>query len=436
VTAAVAHTSAARPFATGPAGLPRLLAGLRADGRAVSLRNHVDAHGMCRDNPLGEDLIALVEASGLTGRGGASFSTGTKLRAVAEGGRQPVVLVNGAESEPLSGKDRALLRSLPHQVLDGAVLAAAALDAKSVFVAVGRAAEKERAALEAAIVERRRVRADDGRPIQVHAVPEGFVTGEETALVNFLNGGPAKPTLRPPNPFERGLGGAPTLVLNVETFAHVAQIAGHGAAWFRELGTPNEPGSTLVTLAGAVRHPGVYEVALGTPLANLLEEAGSPTGRISALLFGGYFGSWVSTDVALRQRLLDADLTQHGAALGARTIVALPANVCALANVARVARLLETESAGQCGPCTHGLAAIADGLDRIVMGTRDERTKLRRWVEAVRGRGACRHPDGATRFVASALDVFADEVELHLRHGRCGEPATATLPLRHAGGRS
>src|SRR5689334_7482977 len=229
-----AHSASARPLA-----LPRLLAAVRDDGKTESLQSHVRAHGACADYALGADLISLVETSGLTGRGGGSFPTGTKLRAVAEGRRRPVVLVNGSESEPISGKDRALLRMVPHLVLDGAVLAAAALDARDVVVAVGRGARRERAVLEAALAERSHVGSDGRVSIRLQDVPDSFVTGEETALVNYLNGGPAKPTFTPPRPYERGLRGAPTLVLNVETFAHVAQITRYGPDWFRELGTSN-----------------------------------------------------------------------------------------------------------------------------------------------------------------------------------------------------
>jgi NADH:ubiquinone oxidoreductase subunit F (NADH-binding) len=185
----------------------------------------------------------------------------------------------------------------------------------------------------------------------------------------------------------------------------------------------------LVTVSGAVRRPGVHELGLGASFTSLVEEAGGSTGDFSAFLVGGYFGSWVSADVAQRLRLLDADLDQHGAALGARAIVAMPAGTCPLREVARVARYLAAESAGQCGPCVHGLAAIADGVERLVAGHADDRPNLMRWVESIRGRGACRHPDGATRFVGSALEVFADEVETHLRYGRCHSRTASVLPV-------
>ncbi|MGZ8693010.1 MAG: NADH-ubiquinone oxidoreductase-F iron-sulfur binding region domain-containing protein [Gaiellaceae bacterium] len=434
-SAAVARPSVVRPHLAGPNGLPRLLAGVREDGRAESLRSHLDRYGATRESTRGDELISAVEASGLTGRGGASFPAGVKLRTVADRRRRPIVLINGAEGEPASSKDRALLHAVPHLVLDGAVLAAEAVDAREVVVAVGSQAAPEQAALAAAVAERERNRIDKAVSIRVVPVPAGFVAGEETALIRFLNGGPPKPTLTPPRPFECGIGGAPTLVLNVETFAQVALIARFGSDWFRELGTTREPGSTLLTITGAVGRPGVHEIGLGTSFADLVEEAGGLIAPVSAFLVGGYFGTWLRAETALELRLLDAELTPHGAELGARAIVALPAHACAVHEIARVARYLSNESAGQCGPCVHGLAAIASGLERVAAGKGDDRAQLARWVDVVRGRGACKHPDGATRFVASALDVFDDEVQMHLRRGRCRTRAAALLPLPNPGRR-
>ncbi|MDX6388296.1 MAG: hypothetical protein QOD85_2098, partial [Gaiellaceae bacterium] len=248
----------------GPEGLPRLLAGVTADGRPNSLASHVRRYGFAREAARGEDLISLLEASGLTGRGGAEFPTGEKLRSVAAQRRRPVVLVNAAEGEPASRKDRALLGALPQLVLDGAVLAAEALRAKEIVVVVADNAKRGPSVVAEAVAEREQSGSDSRVAIRIVSVPTGFVTGEETALIRFLNGGPAKPTFIPPRPFERGIGGAPTLVLNVETFAQVALIARYGSDWFRELGTMREPGSTLVTLTGAVQQPGVREIALGS----------------------------------------------------------------------------------------------------------------------------------------------------------------------------
>jgi NADH:ubiquinone oxidoreductase subunit F (NADH-binding) len=287
----------------------------------------------------------------------------------------------------------------------------------------------QQTALEAAIAERARADADTRVSFRLVRAPTGFVAGEETALVQFVNGGPAKPTFTPPRPFERGVRGAPTLVQNVETLAHLALIARFGGDWFREVGTDGEPGSTLVTISGAVRRPGVREIAVGTSLADVLDEAGGLTAPVSAFLVGGYFGTWIPAESPATLRLCDADLARHDATLGARGIVAMPADACALGEVVRVARYLAAESSGQCGPCTNGLTSIAEGLERLVTGVADDRGRLRRWVETVRGRGACKHPDGATRFVSSALKVFADEVETHLRYGRCRSTVAGILPV-------
>ena len=302
-SAGLATSRRASELPAAPRGLPRLLESVRDDGRATSLEEHVQRYGTVHDAATGSELIAFVEASGLGGRGGASFPTGTKLRAVASQRRRPVVVVNGVEAEPASGKDRALLRTVPHLVLDGAVLAAGAVGAHEVIVGIGGGRTTERDALLAAIATRTRNRADGRVSLRLVVVPDGFVSGEETALIQFLNGGPAKPTVTPPRPFERGVGGSPTLVQNVETLAHLALIARFGPAWFRELGTATEPGTTLVTISGAVVRPGIHEIARGARLRELLAEAGGARENISAYLIGGYFGTFF-TDAAADDLLL------------------------------------------------------------------------------------------------------------------------------------
>ncbi len=316
-----------------PPSLPRLLAGVSSAEAPSTLAEHVAIYGQLP--PAGAiDLQALVEASGLQGRGGAGFPTATKLRAVAAQRGQPLVVANGTEGEPISGKDKVLVRHFPHLVLDGAAVAAQALGACEAIVAVSRADGEGLDALSAAIAERggkldKRVR------LRTVAVPDGFVAGEETALVQFLNRGVAKPTFTPPRPFERGVGKAPTLVQNVETLAQLALIARFGPAWFRALGTVDEPGSALVTISGAVAEPGVYEVALGTPLRELVALAGGVTEHVRAFLVGGFFGSWLGERDAAQASLLEADLRPRGARLGARALVVLPASACGICETAR-----------------------------------------------------------------------------------------------------
>ncbi|HZQ03102.1 MAG TPA: NADH-ubiquinone oxidoreductase-F iron-sulfur binding region domain-containing protein [Gaiellaceae bacterium] len=396
------------------ARLPRLLAGLRLD-RAVSLDEH-----LARLGPLPRvDLVAAVEASGLRGRGGGGFPTGAKLRAVAARRSRPVVVANATEAEPVCAKDEVLLRHVPHLVLDGAVAAAAALGAREAIVVVGADAADAHAEVARAIEARAQRRLEPEVSLRLAVAPPSFVAGEETALVSFLSGRAAKPTFKPPLPFERGVGGGPTLVQNAETLAHVALISRFGPDWFRAIGTADDPGSALLTVSGAIRRPGVYEIALGTRLVDLLAEAGGVTATPQAFLLGGYFGTWVDAARAQRLELSAEALRPVGASLGAGAVVVLPASACGLTETARIARWLAHESAGQCGPCVHGLAAVAGALDRLAAcDGKDMRPQLARWLRQIEGRGACRHPDGSVRLVASALDVFEREVRQHLR-GSC-----------------
>jgi NADH:ubiquinone oxidoreductase subunit F (NADH-binding) len=382
-------------------GLPRLL----------------DEHAGRRDARYrGAPLIDEVAAAGLRGRGGGAFPTAVKLRAVAGRRGRRAVVVNAAEGEPLSAKDRTLLELGPHLVLDGALLAAEAVGAREIVLAMKRSTPAAHAAVGRALAERR-----DADAVRVRIVEDAYLAGEETALIRSLDGGPMKPTLTPPRPDQRGLGRRPTLVSNAETLAHVALIGRYGARWFRELGTADHPGSALVTVDGAVERPAVYEIALGMPLAHVLATAGEPGPPRGAVLVGGYYGTWLAPGAADGARLDDGSLREHGAALGAGVIAVLPQEACPVAEVAAVVGWMARENAGQCGPCVHGLAAIAGALATLPEGPSDPFVlgRLARWSSQVQGRGACHHPDGVVRFLRSALNVFSREFEDHRRYGPC-----------------
>jgi NADH:ubiquinone oxidoreductase subunit F (NADH-binding) len=373
-----------------------------------------------------ERLLAEIEASGLTGRGGAGFPAVTKLRAVART-RSPIVVANGTEGEPASSKDKVLLAADPHLVIDGAVTAARLVGAADIFLAAGRADRGGIAALERAVGDRNGI---DGIGLHVVAAPDRFVAGEESALVNWLNGGPAKPTVD--RPFERGVSGRPTLVHNVETLANLALIARHGADWFRRRGTATEPGTALVTALGAVRRPGVGEIELGMKLREVLATFGGMTAIPQAFLVGGYFGTWLPAGDTLDLPFTNASLEPLGASLGARLLIVLPQDACGLVETARVVRYLQLQSAGQCGSCFFGLPAIATAFESLAFGAPDVTGALERLgqlVPQVEGRGACALPTGATRLVSSALRVFAREVNGH-HAGRCCAPhRPPVLPL-------
>jgi NADH:ubiquinone oxidoreductase subunit F (NADH-binding) len=411
---------------TATAALPRLLKSLTND-LATHRQEYPAPPASAR--PLG-DITTAVERSGLRGRGGAGFPTGRKLRAVAErgsGSRSPIVVVNGSEGEPASSKDAVLLTRHPHLVLDGALLAAAAVGAGVVVVCIDRAATRALRAMRAAVAERTPTE-KSARIVRVAAIPHRYVAGEETALVHWLNGGDAKPTLTPPRPFEAGVSGRPTLVDNVETLAHLAQILRWGPDWFREHGTDDEPGTMLVTVSGAVDQNGVHEVPVGARLSTVIRGAGGDLSQASAVLVGGYFGAWLCPDQARRVRLCDADLRTLGAGLGCGAIVVLPADACGLKETARILAWLAGESAGQCGSCVHGLAAIAGGAADLFHGD-DTVDRLLRWAGQVEGRGACHLPNGAVRLLRTGLTVFADEVERHRSGQGCsGGPALLPIP--------
>jgi len=373
-----------------------------------------------------EGLLDELRAAGLRGRGGGGFPTADKLaivRRASRGGRRPAVVVaNGIESEPLSLKDRTLLATNPHLVLDGVALAAQAAGADVAFLCVGA----DGAALAPLLHRAVAARPADEVPVELVVAPPRYVASEESALVNWLTTGRPLPTLVPPRPAERGVGGRPTLVDNVETLATLAVIARLGAERWGAVGTPEEPGSMLVTVGGAVGRPGVQEVPFGTAIADVLDEAAA--GRAAAVLVGGYFGTWLTEGAARRARLSCQGLAAVGAAPGCGVVAVLPPDACPVVEVASVASWLAGQSAGQCGPCVHGLPAIAAALGAVVTGgpvTDRAAADARRWAAMVRGRGACRMPDGAVGFVTSALDVFADHLELHAGGG-CD-------PQRHGG---
>jgi NADH:ubiquinone oxidoreductase subunit F (NADH-binding) len=414
--------------------LPRLLRGAGADGAPLTLDEHLGTHGPValerrRRRREAPPLIELVERAGLRGRGGAGFPTATKMLAVAAARGRAVVVVNATEGEPASLKDRTLCQLAPHLMLDGAQLAAQAVGADEAIVAVCESSTASVEALDAAIDERRGL---GGTRLRLRTAPPGYVVGQESALVNHLSGRPALPSFTPPLPFEQGVARRPTLVSNAETFAHIALIARHGASWYRALGTAAQPGSALVTLSGPVANPAVYEIEHGASLSELIEAAGGTTAPVRAALLGGYAGSWIDGDYLRGVALSDEHLASHGATLGAGVIALLSAEACPVAETARVATWLAGESSGQCGPCVNGLAALASTVAEIASGDAggDATRRVERLTQLVRRRGACGHPDGAARFVHSALDTFAPEFTDHARHGRCEACAgPAELPL-------
>jgi NADH:ubiquinone oxidoreductase subunit F (NADH-binding) len=420
-----------------PAGLPRLLAGPARHG-PLSLAEHHEVHGPAplargrRERRAAGALVKEVSRAGLRGRGGAAFPTAVKMRAVLDARGRAILVANGVEGEPASRKDGTLLQTQPHLVIDGALLAAQAVAAERAIVCVAAGREASLDCVERALAERAQHDPPGAPAAVLAAVPDSYVSGHESALVNHLNGGPPLPTFTPPMIFERGVQRRPTLLDNVETLAHVALIARHGADWFRELGSAEEPGSLLVTLSGPVGDPGVYEIEPGTSLSALLRAAGGLTSRVRAALLGGYAGAWIGPQHLRDLTLCDSDLAALGASLGAGVVLLLAEDACGVAETVRVTRWMASQSAGQCGPCVHGLDALAGELERLAGGDRDApgRRRIADLGLQIRRRGACAHPDGAVRFVVSALEVFGADFAEHAEHGLCAACERAgQLPL-------
>nr|WP_031063151.1 NADH-quinone oxidoreductase subunit NuoF family protein [Streptomyces ochraceiscleroticus] len=403
----------------------RLLAGVATpygDATRLDRVPHLATHGSLPGALPAAELVALSENIGLRGRGGAGFPFARKLTAVLAAGRRTgsrtAVVVNGTEGEPGCLKDTALLLYAPHLVLDGALLAARALGAQQVAVGVTRPDVAD--SVRRAVAELGPLSVE----LRVTRLPERFVTGEGSALVDGLDGGPGLPSGRKVRSSERGLGGLPTLLSNTETYAQLAVAARLGALGYRRVGVPDEPGTLLLTVAGTR----VLEAPTGVPLARVLEHCGTGPGQ--GVLIGGYHGTFLSPAAARTVTLDRAALAAHGAVLGAGAVLPLPEGTCPAGEAAAVARWLAGESAGQCGPCALGLPALADALEAVVRGGGERAlAAVRDRSRAVARRGACGHPDGTSRFVASAQAAFPGEFAAHAYGGGCGRPVLGALPL-------
>lgn len=395
---------------------PRLLTENREDLAAYRER------GGYRRLADAEELLAEVDASGLLGRGGGAFPLAVKLRTVRTNGRVrgSVVIANGEEGEPASVKDRWLLRNRPHLVLDGLRLAAAVVGAERAYVFVSDVDSAR--SVEAALGEFDL----PGVSIVVWPVEPGYVAGEETAAVHAINGGPAKPTDKPPRPFEAGVADKPTLVSNVETLAALAYIHQHGSAVFRTQGTAQSPGTFLATVTGAGRPAVLYELPHGVPFTELIALHDVSSDQLRGVLMGGYFAGLVN------RRVLDTTLDHEtirgiGSGLGCGAI-SLITDECPVAVAASVLEYFDRENAGQCGSCFNGTAAMASACGALRDGaaTTEDLERLRRWSVVLRSRGACGTLDAACNIAASLFDQFPDEVTRHL-DGSCPDCTTGAF---------
>jgi NADH:ubiquinone oxidoreductase subunit F (NADH-binding) len=385
-----------------------------ADPTRVMPRESFDDH-LLRVGPrpsVSAALLAHVERAALLGHGGAFVPVGLKWRTALKRKGSLTVVANAAESEPVAGKDGTLLRQRPHLVLDGLRIAAQALGAdRAVLWLHGDDYTGRAAALEAFD---ERGWSDRGVPVEIVSSPVHYLSGEAQAITRAMEGGPTLP-------FQRRAVTDPwapqTLVQNVETLARLALLA---------RGLPN-PDTRLLTVLGKNRT--VIEVPTRTTFEQVLIDLGWTTAP-EAVLLGGYGGMWAAWDKVWKMPVAEPGLRAERLTLGAGVMVPLMAEACGVALTADLVSYLASMSARQCGPCAFGLPALAEHWARLADGESDRRTldRLAADTKAVEGRGACRHPDGATRLSASALRTFSDHVGAHAAGMRCLRHTTVTLP--------
>ena len=379
------------------------------------------------------EVIQQIKQSGLRGRGGAAFPTWVKFdKVLNHKAREHHFVCNAGEHEPGTFKDRHLLRVNPHQIIEGCAIAAYTVNAATASVYINSKYRGEIGVFRKALAE-----AKDGGylgnalygsqmnlDLEVFVGEGSYVAGEETAILESMQGRPAMPRQKPPYyPTEFGLHGKPTLVSNVETCSHLPQIIQHGARWFSEVGTDTSPGTMLFSLSGAVDRPGVYELPLGTPLSVLIHECGGGVRNghgIKAVLPGGPSFPLLSAsqiDVAL-----DADaLKQAGSGLGSAGVIVIDDQTCMINTMLHFMHFFERESCGQCPPCRLGtinLEAIVKTI-HAGNGTEHDLDTLMDVCSYAKGKGYCTLVTGATVLIESSLKHFRHEYETHVRDGVC-----------------
>ena len=374
----------------------------------------------------GEWLRAEVATAGLRGRGGAAFPVWTKWEAALARPAPRIVVVNGAEDEPGSLKDRYLLATRPDLVVDGAVCTALALDATRVVLYVNEEADGPLQSTAATVHSARGSGAFPGLDLDVVRAPAAYVLGEDSCAVEFIETGDrkARPRAKPPFPAEAGIDGRPTVVGNAETMAHLALVARHGAEWFRQVGTPDYPGTLLVTLPAECARPGVYEVPAGTPLAVVLDACGGgPAGApFRGAQVGGPAAGWLTTadfDAPLAPEAMAA----RGTMLGCAAVRLLTEDRCAVAAVAEVEAFFAAESCGKCPLCraetqffAKATAGLAGGKE-VTEAHLDKAMELAEMARAGTDCALARFPAPPLR---TARERFPADFAAHLRGDDCG----------------
>ena len=422
-----------------------------------SLEQYLDTEvggvGIDVANRIGaEQVREEVLASGLRGRGGGGFLTGRKWSGVAtQGGTHRYLVANGAEGEPGTFKDRALMRENPYQLVEGVMIAAFAVGASEAFIAVKASFTEEAERVTRAIQEMQTAGLCRDCQITVVRGPDEYLFGEEKALLEVIEGGSPLPRLFPPHehglfatapqsgweakvapPGHTGLHQSnPTAVNNVETLSNVPHILAKGAEWFRSVGTIGSPGTLVCTVVGDVVRPAVGEMAMGTPLSEVIRSVGGGVapGRMVKAVFSGVANPVIPSD-RLDTPLDYEAFVEAGSGLGAGGFIVYDDTAC-MVEVARLfSRFLYVESCGQCPPCKRGSGEITERLTRLEagIGTEQDLAEIGGWLKKVTDGNRCYLAVEEQVLISSMLRTFPEEFEEHLGAGQCPRPRDFALP--------
>ncbi|WP_455246031.1 NADH-quinone oxidoreductase subunit NuoF [Petrachloros mirabilis] len=392
-----------------------------------------------------EQVVQELKASGLRGRGGAGFPTGVKWDKVLNHRvKERYFVCNAGEHEPGTFKDRHLLKTIPHQLIEGCLIASRTANAKASFIYVNHEYHEERENLKKALAQAKE-RGLLGKNIlgsgididlQVFEGHGSYVAGEETAMLESMQGRPAMPRQKPPfYPTDYGLYGKPTLVNNVETLCNIPRILHKGAAWFTQVGTEKCPGTMMFSLSGAVNRPGVYEMPMGITVRELIEQCGGgvPGGRkIKAVFPGGPAFSMITAGQLDLQMDFDS-LKKAGTGLGSAGVIVVDDETCMVRQTLKFSNFFKGESCGQCPPCRMGTINLATLMAKIEAGEGSQKDldSLLQLCGFVKGTGYCTLVTGASVLVQSSVKLFRHEFDEHINLHRCPYPATKADAAAH-----
>ncbi|MCF6234776.1 MAG: NADH-quinone oxidoreductase subunit NuoF [Gammaproteobacteria bacterium] len=385
-----------------------------------------------RENTSPEEIINELKTSALRGRGGAGFPTGLKWSFMPRGiAGDKYIVCNSDEGEPGTFKDRDILRYNPHQLIEGMAIAAYTMGANAGYNYIRgefwepfeRFENALKEARSAGYIGKNILGKGMDFDIHTHLGAGAYVCGEETALIESIEGKKGQPRFKPPFPASYGLYGRPTTINNTETLCSVPMILAKGGQWFLELGKPNNGGTKIFSVSGHVNKPGNYEVSMGTPFSELLEIAGGIRDghTLKAVIPGGSSTPVLPGDVMMGVTMDYDGIAKAGSMLGAGSVIVMDETTCMVKVLARIAHFYFEESCGQCTPCREGTGWLARMVHRIEHGEGrpEDLDRLVDVAHKIEGRTICALGDAAAMPVTSFIKHYREEFEYHIKHKRC-----------------